>query len=311
MSFLTVSVCSFNRAERLPGLVTALRQQECPIPFEILIVDNNSADNTQQVLAELAARPGASLRFVRETKQGIVPARNRALEESVKSDYMVFMDDDELPLPGMLSAAVDALEREGAECVGGAVNVPFVTGKRPGWLGDELLGFLAGIRYGDEPFWITDSSTPIWTSNAAYRMSIFSDGLCFDTRYNRAGKSGFGGEDAIMFASLLERGLRIRYRPDMVVEHFAETWRLRRLYFLKLHYSSGLKSGFWSMEKYGREIYGVPPFMVTQALRHFGKAAMMWLLGKPGAVRQAMNCTHAIGVIVGRFEKWRKNGYYE
>ena len=119
MNSLTVAVCTYNRAHRLPKLVRALRQQECPIPFEILIVDNNSTDGTQAVLEQLSLEDGHPLRFVKETQQGIVFARNRALEESLSSTYMAFLDDDELPLPGMLKAAIDALEREGADCVGG------------------------------------------------------------------------------------------------------------------------------------------------------------------------------------------------
>jgi len=48
-------------------------------------------------LEDPAARPGALLRFVTETTQGIVPARNRAIEESLdNSDTLVFID-DELP----------------------------------------------------------------------------------------------------------------------------------------------------------------------------------------------------------------------
>lgn len=101
-------------AHRLPGLVKALREQECPIPFEILIVDNNSTDETQAVLDQLSLEDGPPLRFVKETQQGIVFARNRALEESLGNAYMAFLDDDELPPPGMLKAAIDALEREGS-----------------------------------------------------------------------------------------------------------------------------------------------------------------------------------------------------
>lgn len=308
MTTMTVSVCSYNRADRLPGLVESLRRQECPIPFDILIIDNNSKDNTQQVLAELAAAGGAPLRYVLEPEPGIVPARNRALEECLDRTFMIFMDDDEIPKPGMLAAALDAFEREGAQCVGGKVKVPFEPGERPAWLADELLGFLAELDHGEEPFWITDASTPIWTSNAAYRMAIFRDGLRFDKRYSRVGKAGFGGEDAVMFETLLERKVKIRYRPDMEVEHHVEKWRFTRSYFLKLHYTSGAKLGRWQSKDYPRMVCGVPPFMVTQALRQSLKALGMFAKGDYYAVRQGMNATHAFGLIAGRFRKWREEG---
>lgn len=46
MPKLIVAFCTYNRASRLPALVNALRQQACPLPFEILAANNNSLDNT-------------------------------------------------------------------------------------------------------------------------------------------------------------------------------------------------------------------------------------------------------------------------
>jgi glycosyltransferase involved in cell wall biosynthesis len=121
MPTLTVAFCTFNRADRLEKLVAALRAQRCPVPFEILAVNNNSPDNTLGVLAHLQCQPGAPLRVVIETAPGIVPARNRALAESLDRDILVFIDDDELPQPGLLDAAYDAIVNEEVECAGVSV----------------------------------------------------------------------------------------------------------------------------------------------------------------------------------------------
>lgn len=305
MNSLTVAVCTYNRALRLSKLVRALRQQECPIPFEILIVDNNSTDGTQSILNKLSAEHGPPLRFVKEKRQGIVFARNRALDESLDSTYLAFLDDDELPLSGMLKAAVDALEREGADCVGGRIKIFWGDTGRPAWLGDELPGFLGEVDYGNEAFWVTNSSTIIWSGNVAYRTTNFTDGLRFDPRYNRRGHGIGGGEDAIMFHSLLGRGVRIRYRPDMAVEHFIEDWKLKRSYFLKLHFVSGYKTGRWELIEHPRLVCGVPPFLFAQAIRHWAKTVSMTFRGKPGVLRQAMTAMHAMGMIAGTFQRCR------
>lgn len=307
---ITAAFCTFNRAPRLPGLVDALRRQECPIPFDILVVDNNSSDDTEAVLDSLARMDGARLEYVRETTQGIPFARNRAVEECLArgADFMLFMDDDELPAPGLLAAAVDALENEGAECAGGRVEIVFKPGQRPKWLGDELLGFLAEIDHGNEAFWIEDRTTPLWTANIAYRMEIFSrqPPLRFDTRYNRLGHAVGGGSDAIMFREMVDRGIRIRYRPDMVVEHYVDEWRLKRSYFLKLHFISGRKHGQFQTPDYPNTLLGVPPFMLSQAMYQTFKMLGMLVTGKPALVRQAMNCTNAFGKIWGRFLRFRE-----
>lgn len=116
---LTVVFCTYKRAARWEKRAAAWRAQIRPVRFDILAVNNNSPDNTVAVLTRLAAQPGAPLRFVTETAQGIVRARHRAIEEAMTSDIQFFIDGDALPQPGLLAAAHDAIVHEGAECVGG------------------------------------------------------------------------------------------------------------------------------------------------------------------------------------------------
>lgn len=301
MHRLTVAFCTFRRADRLPGLVAALRAQHCPVPFEILAVDNNSPDSTLEVLAALQAQPGSALRVVTETAPGIVPARNRALAEALDRDILVFIDDDELPQPGLLDAAYDAIANEGADCAGGRVEIDFAPHGRPPWLEADVLGFLAEVDHGAAPFWITDSRTPIWTANIAYAMRLFRDDpqLRFDTRYNREGVDIGGGEDAVMLRALLARHARIRYRPDMAVWHSVDAWKLRRRYFLKLHHRAGVRTGKYELPGYPRTVLGMPPFLLSQFATHSLRAIRMHLLRQPGALRQAMNAAHALGCLQG------------
>lgn len=298
---LSFAFCTFNRADRLEKLVAAMRAQVCPVAFEILAVNNNSSDATLAVLDQLSRLPGAPLRVVTETAPGIVPARNRALREAIDSDMLVFIDDDELPRPGLLRAATDALINEGAACAGGRIILNFAPYARPDWLSDDLLGFLAGVDYGSEAFWITTPDTPIWTGNIAYAMRLFRDdpALRFDARYNRAGTAVGGGEDIAMFSKLLTRGVPMRYRPDMQVENFVESWRLRRRYFLKLHYQAGLRKGQHELPRYARTLFGVPPFLLLQLLRQGVHTLRVALTRPRGFVRQAMNATHAWGLLKG------------
>lgn len=301
MPKLTFAFCTYNRADRLEKLVAAMRAQACPIPFEILAINNNSTDNTAEVLAQLTQLPGPTLRWVTEPVQGIVAARNRGIAEALDSDILVYIDDDEMPLPGLIEAAADAILNEGAECAGGRVEMDFSTIPRPAWLEDDLLGFLAAVDHGPDAFWIEDASTPIWTANVAYDMRLFRENpeLRFDKRFDRVGNVVGGGSDAIMFRTLLERKARIRYRPEMAVLHAVEAWRLARSYFLKLHYRAGLRHGKHRLQTYPKTVLGMPPFLISQFVRQTAKAIGMQITGRPGALRQGMNATHALGILIG------------
>lgn len=307
MPTLIVAFCTFKRADRLATLVAALRGQSCPVPFEILAVNNNSPDDTLDVLARLQNQSGAPLRVVTETAPGIVPARNRALAESLGHDILVFIDDDELPQPGFLEAAYDAIANEGAQCAGGQIAMDFSTIRRPNWIGDELLGFLAAVDHGPDRFWIQSPDTPIWTANVAYDMQLFRNesALRFDARYNREGANIGGGEDAVMLKALLDRGVRIRYRPDMAVLHAVESWRLRRRYFIKLHYRAGLRQGRFQLPDYPNTILGIPPFLVGQLATHSLKSLGLLLTRNSGQIRQAMNAAHAWGRLAGYSKRQR------
>jgi glycosyltransferase involved in cell wall biosynthesis len=298
---LTFAFCTYNRADRLPKLVAAMRAQNCPVPFEILAINNNSSDDTAAVLAELARLPGPPLRWVTEPVQGIVAARNRGIAESLNSDILVYIDDDEIPLPGLIHAAADAILNEGAESVGGRVEMDFTTVARPPWLGDELLGFLAAVDHGPAPFWIEDESTPVWTANVAYDMRLFRDdpSLRFDPRFDRVGNVVGGGSDAVMFRTLLKRRARMRYRPDMAVLHSVESWRLKRSYFLRLHYRAGKRRGQFELPDYPRKVFGLPPFMLAQTLRQCLETGSVAVSGKGGVLRQAMNAAFALGAMTG------------
>jgi glycosyltransferase involved in cell wall biosynthesis len=298
---VSFAFCTYNRAARLKRLVAAMRAQSCPVPFEILVVNNNSSDATPEILAELSKQPGPPLRWVTEPVQGIVAARNRAIEEALASDILVFIDDDEIPLPGLLEAACDAIFNEGAECAGGRIELDFSETPRPPWLDEELAGFLARLDHGEKPFWITTRATPVWTSLVAYATRLFRDdpSLRFDKRFDRVGHDIGGGEDAMMFQALLERGTRIRYRPDMAVLHAVEPWRLKRSYFLRLHYRAGLRQGQHILPDFPRTVWGMPPFLIAQFLRQAVKTVGMALGGRPGLLRQAMTAAHTLGSLRG------------
>lgn len=300
---LVLAFCSYRRATRLPALVAALRAQTCPVPFRILAVNNASPDDTAQVLETLQREPGAPLEVVCEKSPGIVPARNRALANAADCTVLAFLDDDELPQAGWAAAAWDAITREGADCAGGRIELDFTRQARPPWLGDDLLGFLAAIDHGPEAFWITSEATPLWTSNIAYRMELLqAAGLKFDARYNRQGASASGaggGEDVVMLRSLLAREARIRYRPDMGVIHDVEASRLRRRWFLRLHYHAGVRKGLHELACTPPLLAGAPRYLYTQCLRQMQRTLSLAVRNDPATLRQAMNLTHAFGLIRG------------
>lgn len=293
---INVAICSYNSADYLPKLLQELITQSCPIPFNILVIDNNSTDDTLKVVSDFAAASQIPIRYVHEPKQGIVFARNRAIDESLASRYIIFIDADELPEKDWLQAAVLSLSNENADCVGGKINISL--SYRPNWLNDDLLPFYGQIDYGQDSFKITDESKPIWSGNVAYNMRIFQNGLLrFDSRYNRKGEGIGGGSDAIMFQHLLRNDYHLIYEPNMSILHLIPEKKINRSYFLKLHFIAGKKYGAFKAPPDGTKLFGIPGFMYLQLLSKIYKFFILYFKKPHAYMREAMNLTYHLGMM--------------
>ncbi|MBS0176624.1 MAG: glycosyltransferase, partial [Nitrospira sp.] len=267
--FITVALCTHNHANRLCRTLSTLKQLRPPTrPWEFLVVDNGSTDTTPALLKQREWHPaGVEIRIVREEKLGLSNARNRALREA-HGDYVLFMDDDETPDNNWLCAYEDAMNTYDPDALGGRIEVLFEDGARPSWLQDELLGFLGKLDHG-EARWLTDPGTPIFGGNFAFRRNVFERIGNFDARLGRMGAANIGGEDTEIHRRLLASGCRVRWVPEAIIHHRIQTPKLRRAYFLDLHFRQGRIEG---CRKRATSSRIPPPYLLAQWARAISRA---------------------------------------
>jgi glycosyltransferase involved in cell wall biosynthesis len=212
--FITVAICTRNRAEFLVAAVRRLLPQMTD-DTELLIVDNASTDVTRCVAAELAASH-RSVRTCTESKPGISVARNTALAVA-EGQYVLFFDDDQFPADGWLEAYRQFLRHPPSSrvaAVGGAI-LPQVEGVRPKWF-DPLsmtleLGPPARKRMG---------KTSPGCGNCAYdrQATLSAGGFCVELdRY----------EECDLNVRLQRTGHEIWWLPDAAIHHRIPANRLR------------------------------------------------------------------------------------
>lgn len=92
---LSVIVSTRNRAKRLTTLIQCIGSQMNieNINFEIIIVDNNSTDNTKEVVYAFTEGSNLKIKYVVEQKVGLANARNAGILAS-KGSLLLFLDDD-------------------------------------------------------------------------------------------------------------------------------------------------------------------------------------------------------------------------
>ena len=106
----TVVVVNWNGAHLLPSCLDGLLAQTAPFPFDVVVVDNASADDS---LAVLARYP--SVRVVRNAdNRGFAGGNNSALFD-VTTPFAVLLNNDATPEPDWLENLLAPFDEPGAE----------------------------------------------------------------------------------------------------------------------------------------------------------------------------------------------------
>jgi glycosyltransferase involved in cell wall biosynthesis len=123
MPIITVQLCTYNRRALLGRVMAALFAQDLdPDDYEIVLVDDGSTDGTyESVIGTL--RPTCALTVVRQRNAGLARGRNAGIARA-RGEFIMFMDDDVLATPGLLSAHLRCHRAHArAICRGAVINV--------------------------------------------------------------------------------------------------------------------------------------------------------------------------------------------
>lgn len=93
---VSVVIPAYNYAQFLPGAIASVLNQTGP-PFELIIVDDGSTDNTREVVAQYGDR----IRYIYQTNAGLAASRNTGIRNA-RFDHLAFLDADDEWLPGFL-----------------------------------------------------------------------------------------------------------------------------------------------------------------------------------------------------------------
>lgn len=236
----SVVVCTYNRSKLLESCLNSLASQDfLPDEYEIIVIDNNSTDNTKHVVNQVKKDSPTEIHYIIEKRQGLSYARNTGVKEA-RGKIVAFIDDDAIADRSWLNEIVSTFEKINPVpgCVGGKV-MPIWIADRPKWLPESLLTYLGVLNHGDSPKW-TEENEYVWGVNMAFlRSSLEKVGL-FDPSLGRKGKSLVSNEEIFLFFKLRESGENIYYQPKAIVHHLVPQERLKRTWFLRRVFAQGI-----------------------------------------------------------------------
>jgi cellulose synthase/poly-beta-1,6-N-acetylglucosamine synthase-like glycosyltransferase len=227
--FISVIVPVFNGEKTIDECIKSLLNLEYPKErYETIIVDNNSTDNTRQIVKKYPVT------LLLETKRGSYAARNAGIR-AAKGDILAFTDSDCIVDKNWLEHIIKKFDNAEVGGVGGKVIaynpitiVEQYTAKFSGDLDQETF-----MSY-KEPF--------IITANAAYRRDVLY-------KIGRFDESFLSGGDMDLGWRVFWQGFKIVYEPKAIVYHKHRT-TLKGLFFQSFKYAEGHVRLF---KKYGNK----------------------------------------------------------
>lgn len=110
---ISVIIPSYNRAKTIEGSAKSVLNQTHK-DIELIIVDDCSSDNTEEVVAELS-KQDSRVRYIRhENNLGACAARNTGID-AAKGEYIAFQDSDDAWKPEKLERQIEVLNKYGAD----------------------------------------------------------------------------------------------------------------------------------------------------------------------------------------------------
>jgi len=268
----TVAICTHNGASRLPDVLHCLKSQIGldSIQWEVLVIDNNSSDNTASLVYSYQARWSNShpLRYFFEPKLGLANARQRAITEA-QGEFVGFLDDDNLAEPDWVAAAVAfGRSHPQAGAYGSRIFGKF-EGTPPENF-EQIAPFLAVIDRGEKPrFYEPRKKVLPPGAGLVFRRQAWLENVpeqCF--LQGRASGYKLPGEDLEALLYVQRAGWEVWYNSAMKVHHQIPHWRLEKSYLLDLCRGIGLSRYYTRMLSFSRwQWFFMFPVYVVNDLR--------------------------------------------
>jgi glucosyl-dolichyl phosphate glucuronosyltransferase len=237
---VTVIICTYNRHRLLLGALDSLvSNQVHGTSHEVIVVDNNSTDDTRAVVESFVRRGAANVRYLFERQQGLSHARNAAIT-AARSPIVAFTDDDVRVAPDWVPTIKRLLDdHPEVDCVGGKV-LPSWDSTPPAWLTHDHWSPLGIVDYGDRPFYVNaDVQLCLLGANLAIRTHALEEIGRFQPELQRVQQSVGSMEDHEMLMRLWKNNRQGLYAPELVVTSGVAADRLAKPYHRRWHLGHG------------------------------------------------------------------------
>jgi len=241
---ISVVVCCYNSVGRIkPTLEHLLNQKiSSTILWEIIIVDNNSTDNTASFCKELLEGSKIAYSIVLEKRQGLSFARKTGYD-TAQYNLLLFVDDDNWLADNYIQTTYSIMNEYSDIAILGGKGSPVFSESTivPEWFQAFQQSYAVGAQSDNTS--IDLQYVPLvygagFIIRKAYWEKLFEIG--FESLLpDRKGKSLLSGGDTELCLAIAMLGGKILYSSNLTFKHFIPKNRLTWEYLSKLYFGFG------------------------------------------------------------------------
>ncbi|MHA1938302.1 MAG: glycosyltransferase [Candidatus Thorarchaeota archaeon] len=231
---ISVVVCTYNRVNLLADALHTLCNQTLDTSdYEVIVVDNNSTDDTREVVDEFCYR-FTNVRYCFEPQQGLSHARNRGWREA-KGQYIAYTDDDCMMPEQWLEVAEEIIEQVSPDVFGGPYYA-FHTTPKPRWFKDSY-----GSHELDKKARTLQENEYLDGANIFLRRSLLESLSGFDTSLGMSGtRVGYGEETALLqLIRTMEPAQLVYFDPRLYVYHLVPPQKMSMYWIIRQRFAAG------------------------------------------------------------------------
>ena len=301
---VTVAICTWNRCSALEQTLHGLSRLAAPADatWELLIVNNNCSDRTDQVIRAFEGR--LPVRQVLEPRSGLSHARNRAVAEA-RGAYILWTDDDVTVCRDWLVEYIRAFRRWPDGSIFGGPIEPCFDGTPPDWLVEiypAIAGVYAARDFGPEPMPLSRDVIP-WGANYVIRADAQAKHLYDPDLGYRPGRL-VGWEETEVILALLAGGAKGWWVPGAALRHHVPKQRQTTKYLRTHFYNRGIYYGSRWNEIDKRLFFGRPRWLWKRVVESELKYRLHKVWSKPEVwVQHLITSSESWGLLNGYVPK--------
>ena len=258
---ISVIVCCYNSVERITPTFQHLFRQNVTQGFdwEIILVDNNSSDNTSQKSEELYIQSDSSIPFkvVSEPNPGLSNARQAGFDSS-KYEIVLMVDDDNWLSSNYLDGIWNAFQKDDAIGMVGGLGNPELSRPAPEWFERYAYCYATGPQTEDGEAGITEH---LYGAGLALKLSVLdrlkANGFT-SLLSDRIGNSLMSGGDTELCFAFRMAGAKLYYEPSITFQHELPQERIDWAYLRRLFHGFGLTKATLDMYTACINEYDIP-----------------------------------------------------